>query len=230
MSQYQLVAAIAQIPVTKLLKNVPSGLQATGQYEWDDYAQSLKSIQNDDYTPLCKMFYELFCASNYPDREDMRLDIEWNQIDVPKESEVTQMCSQTAQYIAHLLNTGLIDIAEGRAMLRKTNLPVFQTIPTEIPDILKKIEEAKDPSAQQSGMPGMPGMGVGDMGGGMNGQEQSVEQPQQPELPTDVQKNDDVFKNVMREFLKENGQQVPEQSEEGQKWKQEEGQQAPQQM
>lgn len=208
MSQYQLVAAIAQIPVTKLLKNVPSGLQATGQYEWDDYAQSLKSIQNDDYTPLCKMFYELYCASNYPEKDDMRLDIEWNPIDVPKESEVAQMSSQTAQYIAHLLNTGLIDIAEGRAMLRKTNLPVFQTIPTEIPEILKKIEEAKDPSAQQGGMPGMSGMPEGGMDGGMmGGQDQNAQQ--QPELPPDVKQNDEIFKNAMRNFLKESGQQTP---------------------
>ncbi|MBO6031814.1 MAG: DUF1073 domain-containing protein [Prevotella sp.] len=207
MSQYQLVAAIAQIPVTKLLKNVPSGLQATGQYEWDDYAQSLKAIQNNDYTPLCKMFYELYCASNYPDKNDIRLDIEWNPIDVPKESEVAQMSSQTAQYVAHLINTGLIDIAEGRAMLRKTNLPAFQTIPTDIPEILKKIEEAKDPSAQQGGgMPGMPGM-EGMMGGANAGQ--GEEQPP-PELPPEVQKNDEVFKDVMRKFLKKTGQETPE--------------------
>lgn len=199
MSQYQLVAAIAQIPVTKLLKNVPSGLQATGQYEWDDYAQSLKSIQTNDYTPLCKMFYELYCASNYPDKDDMKLDIEWNPIDVPKESEVAQMSSQTAQYVAHLINTGVIDIAEARAMLRKTNLPAFQTIPTDIPEILKKIEEAKDPSQQQGGMPGMPGMG-GDMGGGMPGQ--GGEQPP-PEIPPEVKQNDEVFKSVMKNFLKE---------------------------
>ena len=206
MSQYQLVAAIAQIPVTKLLKNVPSGLQATGQYEWDDYAQSLKAIQNNDYTPLCKMFYELYCASNYPDKDDMKLDIEWNPIDVPKESEVAQMSSQTAQYVAHLINTGLIDIAEGRAMLRKTNLPAFQTIPTDIPEILTKIEEAKDPSAQQGGMPGMPGGMEGGMGGGIPGQ--GGEQPP-PELPPEVQKNDESFKSVMRDFLKKTGQEVP---------------------
>ena len=206
MSQYQLVAAIAQIPVTKLLKNVPSGLQATGQYEWDDYAQSLKAIQNNDYTPLCKMFYELYCASNYPDKDDMKLDIEWNPIDVPKESEVAQMSSQTAQYVAHLINTGLIDIAEGRAMLRKTNLPAFQTIPTDIPEILTKIEEAKDPSAQQGGMPGMPGGMGGGMGGGIPGQ--GGEQPP-PELPPEVQKNDEIFKSVMRDFLKKSGQEVP---------------------
>ena len=201
MSQYQLVAAIAQIPVTKLLKNVPSGLQATGQYEWDDYAQSLKAIQNNDYTPLCKMFYELYCASNYPG-EDIKLDIEWNPIDVPKESEVAQMSSQTAQFVAHLINTGLIDIAEGRAMLRKTNIPAFQSIPTDIPEILTKIEDAKDPSKQQGGMPGMPGMDGG-MGGGMPGM--GGEQPP-PELPPDVQKNDETFKDVMRKFLKESGQ------------------------
>lgn len=207
MSQYQLVAAIAQIPVTKLLKNVPSGLQATGQYEWDDYAQSLKAIQANDYTPLCKMFYELFCASNYPDKDDIRLDIEWNPIDVPKESEVAQMSSQTAQYVSHMINTGLIDIAEGRAILRKTNIPAFQTIPTDIPEILKKIEEAKDPSAQQGGgMPGMPGMDGG-MGGVVPGQ--GGEQPQ-PELPPDVKKNDEVFKSVMRDYLKKTGQEVSE--------------------
>lgn len=216
MSQYQLVAAIAQIPVTKLLKNVPSGLQATGEYEWDDYAQSLKAIQNNDYTPLCKMFYELYVASNYPDEKDLRLDIEWNPIDVPKESEVAQMSSQTAQYVSQLINTGVIDIAEARAMLRKTNLPIFQEIPTDIPEILKKIEDAKDPDKQGGGIGGgMPGMG-GDMGGGMPGMEgggmpgQDPNAPQQPPpLPPEIKKNDEIFKNVMTKYLKDTGQDNP---------------------
>lgn len=197
MSQYQLVAAIAQIPVTKLLKNVPSGLQATGQYEWDDYAQSLKAIQQNDYTPLCKMFYDLYCASNYPDREDIKLDIDWNPIDVPTEKEVSQMCSQSAQYVAHLINTGLIDVAEGREMLRKTNYPPFQTIPIDIPEILKKIEDAKDPAAQQ-----------GAMGGGMGMPGQDPNAPQQAqELPPDVQQNDQIFKDAMRKFLAKPGEE-----------------------
>ena len=213
MSQYQLVAAIAQIPVTKLLKNVPSGLQATGQYEWDDYAQPLKAIQNNDYTPLCKMFYELYCASNYPD-EDLALDIEWNPIDVPKESEIAQMASQTAQYVSHLINTGVIDIAEARAMLRKTNLPAFQTIPTDIPEILTKIEQAKDPAQQggMGGMGGMPGDPNAPMGGGMMPGQDPNAQPQQ-EVPPEVQKNDEVFKDVMRQFLVSNG--APQQQEQG---------------
>lgn len=195
MSQYQLVAAIAQIPVTKLLKNVPTGLQATGQYEWDDYAQSLKTIQTNDYTPLCKMFFELYVASNYPNRKDLRLDIEWNPIDVPKESEVAQMTSQAAQTVAHLLNTGIIDVAEARAMLRKTNLPMFQTVPTEVPDLLKKIEDAKDPS---NAMGGGGGLGA-PMGGDAPPQEPEQQAP--AELPPEVKKNDEVFKSVMKQFL-----------------------------
>jgi hypothetical protein len=208
MSQYQLVSAIAQIPVTKLLKNVPSGLQATGQYEWDDYAQSLKAIQTNDYSPLCRMFYELYVASNYPDKKDLRLDIEWNPIDVPKESEVTQMCSQTAQYVSHLLNTGVIDVAEARGMLRKTNLSVFQNLATDIPELLKKIEKGKDPeNQQQQGMGGPPKQGS--MPPNM------PPAPMPEELPPEVQANDKVFKEVLSNYLKETGNELEKSSSEG---------------
>lgn len=196
MSQYQLVAAIAQIPVTKLLKNVPSGLQATGQYEWDDYAQSLRAIQQKDYTPLVNMFFELYCASNYPEKKDILLDIEWNPIDIPKETEIAQMCTQTVQYVAQLINTGLIDVSEGRKMLRKSNLPVFQMLSAEVPDILKKIEQAKDPTAQQQmGGMGMPGM-EGGMGEGTGEVEGAPEQ-----ISPDVQRNDQIFKNAIKRYL-----------------------------
>ena len=85
--EYQLVAGIAQIPVTKLFKNVPTGLQSTGDYEWDDYAQTLMDIQTHDYTPLLRKHFELYLASFYSERKDLKLDIEWNPIDVPKEKE-----------------------------------------------------------------------------------------------------------------------------------------------
>ena len=129
-------------------------------------------------------------------------------IDVPKESEIAQMSSQTAQYVAHLINTGVIDIAEARSILRKSNLPAFKTLPTAIPEILKKIEDAKDPEKQQGGMPGMPGMG-GEMGGGMQGQGSDSQQPQ--ELPPEVKANDEIFKNAMRDYLAKTGQDAPQQ-------------------
>jgi len=198
MAQYQLVSAIAQIPVTKLMKNVPTGLQSTGDYEWDDYAQSLRAIQDKDYTPLCRMFFELYCASYYPQHNDMRLEIEWNPIDMPKEKELAQMSSQSAQYISHLVQTHVVDVAEARSMLRKTGYPTFQTIPTAIPDILTKIEEANDPSKQQGGM-GMPMPGGGPGGGGGPQGGQNL----QPVTDPTVKKNDEIFKAAVKRVLGE---------------------------
>lgn len=210
MSQYQLVAAIAQIPVTKLLKNVPSGLQATGQYEWDDYAQSLKAIQTNDYTPLCRMFYELYVASNYPERSDISLDIEWNPIDVPKEAEVTQMSSQSSQFVSTLIGNGVITVAEARTMLRRTNLPSFQSLAPEVPELLKKLEDAKDPEKQAQmqqqmqgggGLGGMPGAAGNPQGEEQQGQEEEAIDPT-------IIENDKVFKNALRTVIGEKSENV----------------------
>lgn len=202
MAQYQLVAAIAQIPVTKLLKNVPSGLQATGEYEWNDYAQSLLEIQKNDYTPLLRKHYELYLQSEYPDRADLDVDIEWNPIDIPKEQEVAQMTSQSAQYVSSLCGNNIITVAEGRSMLRRTNLPAFQAITPEVPELLEKIEKGKDPAMQGGGggMPGMPGAG-GPQGGGEG---QGEEQPQQPD--PQVAQNDQIFKSALQKVMAEKQQ------------------------
>jgi len=201
MSQYQLVAAIAQIPVTKLLKNVPSGLQATGEYEWNDYAQALLDIQRNDYTPLLRKHYELYLKSEYPERSDLQVDIEWNPIDVPKEQEVTQMTSQSAQYVSSLMGNNVITVAEGRSMLRRTNLPAFQAITPEVPELLEKIEKGKDPAQQAAMQGGM--MGGGMQGAGGMGQQGMPEQQQQPD-PTTAQ-NDRIFKDALNKVMSAQG-------------------------
>lgn len=190
MVEYQLVAAIAQMPVTKLLKNVPTGLQSTGDYEWDDYAQSLHVIQERDYTPLCRKFYELYVASEYPDKTDIHLDIEWNPIDVPKEKELVQMASSTAQFVAHLQQTHMITVGEGRNILRKSGNPIFQSLATAIPDLLTKIEDANDPAQQQAG--------VGQMADGGQPGEQTPQISQEDEQ---IKKNDEIFKQALEKVL-----------------------------
>ena len=57
----------------------------------------------------------------------------------------------------------------------------------------------------------MPGEG---MPGGSEAQGQNPNEQQQPQLPPDVQKNDEVFKGVMKQFLaSEGGQSAPAQQE-----------------
>ena len=163
--QYQLVSAIAQIPVTKLFKNVPTGLQSTGEYEWNDYAQTIQAIQFKDYTPLLRKHFELYCASFYPERKDLKLDIEWNPIDMPKEKDQIQMASQLGQTVGSLCSQGILKIGEGRNMLRGSGNPLFQYVSPDVPDLLEKLEDQKDPEKAMELQQKMQGMGMpGQMG------------------------------------------------------------------
>lgn len=212
--QYQLVSGIAQIPVTKLFKNVPTGLQSTGEYEWDDYAQTLKDIQVQDYTPLLRKHFELYIASFYPERKDLKLDIEWNPIDIIKEKDQVQMASQLSQSIGSLCSQGVIEVREGRNMLRASSVPFFQYISPTVPDLLTRIEEMKDPAkaAELQQQQQMGGMGGGDpMGGGapMSGmpptaggapagvQGGPASQGQQQQIDPAVVENDKAFKEAL---------------------------------
>ena len=215
--QYQLVSAIAQIPVTKLFKNVPTGLQSTGEYEWDDYAQTIRDIQVRDYTPLLRKHFELYCASFYPERKDLKLDIEWKPIDVPKEKEQVQMASQLSNSIGSLCSQGIIEVREARNMLRSTSNPMFQYISAKVPELLEKIEEQKDPEKAMEmqmkmqqmqqmqqmppggGMPPMPGMP--DMGDGAQySQEQGGgEQQQDPS----IKENEHLFQEALSSVVGE---------------------------
>ena len=52
MTQYQIVAAAANIPATKLLGTTPKGFNSSGDYEQDSYHEELESIQTDHLEPL----------------------------------------------------------------------------------------------------------------------------------------------------------------------------------
>ena len=216
--QYQLVSAIAQIPVTKLFKNVPTGLQSTGEYEWDDYAQTIRDIQVRDYTPLLRKHFEIYCASFYPERKDLKLDVEWNPIDVPKEKEQIQMSSQAGQTVGSLCSQGVIEVREARNMLRSLSNPMFQYIMPQVPEILKKIEQQKDPEKalelqqKMGGMGGgMPGGPMGGMAGappmGAPGMAEAAEATQQTsqsdEQAQAIKAEDDAFKEALTNIFGE---------------------------
>lgn len=200
--QYQYAAAIAGIPVTKLLKNVPSGLQATGQYEQDEYEQTLNDIRDQYFKPLLNMHYDLFIRSNYPEREDLKVDIVFNPIQQPKATEVQQIASQRASMCASLLQQGAITVTECRSILKSGESPLFANLSIDTPDLLLKIEKMKDPEEIQKmqmqqqtiGMPGgMPGAAA--PGGQDPQQEQQFEQ------------NKTVFQDALKEVLGDDGAQ-----------------------
>lgn len=115
MSQYQLVAAIAQMPATKLLKAQPTGMNATGEYDFKDYVQSLETIQDNDMKPIINLHNKLLALSS---GEKYDFITTFNPIDVPTKTEMAQVNSSKAQVLSGLVSSGIISQDEARDVLR----------------------------------------------------------------------------------------------------------------
>lgn len=164
MTQYQLVASIAQMPATKLLMVTPTGFQSTGEHEWKNYAQKLLDIQNNEYTPLLDMHYELLLKSLYPDRDDLSVRVVFNPIDIPTKDQNATIEAREAQTASTLINAGVITPDEARTRMRTDEQGMYGFLDPELPESLRKQQEAKLAQATGAGAPGMPGMPPG--GGG----------------------------------------------------------------
>ena len=132
MTQFQLVAAIAEMPVTKLMKTQLKGLANSGDYEMKDYAQTLVEIQENDFNAILLRHYQLLSVSEKG--KDLNLDIVWNPIDTPTEIEMAQIESQQAQTDATLVGAGILGADEVRTMLRANEDSRFRNIEAEMPE------------------------------------------------------------------------------------------------
>jgi phage-related protein (TIGR01555 family) len=97
MTQYQLVAAIARTPATKLLGTSPKGFNATGEHESDSYDQELVSIQTGDMTPLLDRHHLLLCRSEFSEYPGLAVRVEWNPVRALKPSEKADLNLKDAQ-------------------------------------------------------------------------------------------------------------------------------------
>ncbi|MEE1227294.1 MAG: DUF1073 domain-containing protein [Bacteroidales bacterium] len=149
MTQFQLVAAIGEMPVTKLMKTQLKGLANTGDYEQKDYAQSLIAIQENDFNYILDFHYELLSLSEYG--KDLELNVIWNPIDTPTELEMAQIENQQAQTDATYVSAGVLSQEEVHDMLRQNEDSRFRNLSEETPQtesFLDENGEIKDDAAE----------------------------------------------------------------------------------
>ena len=142
MTQYQLVASIAQMPATKLLKVTPTGFQSTGEYEWKDWAQSLIDIQEMEFTPLLERHFQLLTRKR---GEPVAVTINWNAVDAPTGKEKAEIQSVKCSSYSQLVSAGIVTPDEVRDILRNDNDGEFTALPLESPkkdaDIMARLAE-----------------------------------------------------------------------------------------
>ena len=130
MTQYQLVAAAACVPATKLLETQPKGFNSTGDYEDDQYKLTLVEIQKADYIPLLDFHYALLSKSKYGVERDYT--ITFKEIDTPTELERAQINNTIAQTASAYVQAGVISPDEVRDNLIKDPNSGFNDITGEL--------------------------------------------------------------------------------------------------
>lgn len=153
MTQYQLVASIAGMPATKLLKTTPKGFNATGEFEDKDYKQALVEIQENDYIPIITRHNELYTKSVYG--RVIPLDVKFNPIDTPTEKEVAEIAQIKSQTAANHINAGITTADEERDILRNEDGSAYSALPEEIqePDIDLNFDEEDKENGNEKANP-----------------------------------------------------------------------------
>lgn len=151
MTQFQLVAAIAEMPCTKLMKTQLKGLANSGDYEMRDYNQTLVEIQENVYNRILERHYQMLSMSEYG--KDLGIQIVWNPIDTPTEHELAEIEQIQANTDSIYIGAGVIDAEEVRESLRNNEDSRFHNLSEELPepdmDLMGGEEDPQQEDAQR---------------------------------------------------------------------------------
>lgn len=132
MTQYQLVAAGANMPVTKLLGTTPKGFNATGEYDEKSYHEDLESMQENDLSPFLERHYLLLGRSALGDKRSF--DVNWNPTDIPTTKEEAEIEEVKSRRDANLVNAGALDGLDIRTRLANDKDSDYHGIAEIVPD------------------------------------------------------------------------------------------------
>jgi len=102
------VAGAAEMPVTKLFKRSPAGMNATGESDMQDYYDSIEEKQESDLRPVLDKLLPIMCMSELGAvPED--LEYEFNPCRRPTEEERKNLAKNIATAVVSVFNVGIIN-------------------------------------------------------------------------------------------------------------------------
>lgn len=135
MDQYQLVAAGAGVPSTKLLGTQPRGFNSNGDYETESYHEDLESSQTHDLQPLLERHHAISMRSDVAPKlgiKPINITVQWNKLDVPTALELAQTNLAKAQTDVALEQVGAIDYIDSRNRLINDEESGYTGIPEAV--------------------------------------------------------------------------------------------------
>lgn len=135
MTGYQIVAAAANVPATKLLGTTPKGFNSTGEYEESNYHEELESIQTHDLTPLVERHHVCVMRSIVGPANGNTItptSVVWNKLDAPTAKEAAEVQKIEADRDVALVNAGAISGDDVRERIAKDRDSGYHGIPLAV--------------------------------------------------------------------------------------------------
>lgn len=136
MTQYQIVAAAAEVPATKLLGTSPKGFGAAGDYEIESYHELLESIQEHDLSPMVNRHHALLIKSEVMQKFGIpffHTEAMWKPVDTPTAKEAAEINALKATRDNTLVQAGAIDGTDIRLRIISDPDSEYTGIPEIVP-------------------------------------------------------------------------------------------------
>jgi len=128
MNQYQLVAAIAKTPATKILGTSPKGFNATGEFETVSYHEELESLHEHTFDPMLERHYLLTMKSM---GHEVQVSIVWNPVDSISTQVRAELNAKKAAAHEIYVNVGAVSPDEVRQTLRDDSTSGYNRLSDE---------------------------------------------------------------------------------------------------
>lgn len=143
-SQYQLVAAAAGYPVTKLMRTTPTGLSSTGEHEIRQYHEELQAIQTNDFSRIINRHFECLMRSAICPEfqcDPFELHHEWLPLSDITEEQRANIASVRATTAKSYWDIGAVDAYDVRDNLIRDRFSGYTGMESvERPDPLEDLE------------------------------------------------------------------------------------------
>lgn len=106
MTQFQVVAGILNVPISKLMGTPMKGFSG-GEKEADDYIEELENIQSYDMEQMLDRHYQALLKSEF--EEDYEFEIVWNSLKVLSEADKATIRQSDSVTDTNYLNAGVVN-------------------------------------------------------------------------------------------------------------------------
>ena len=148
------ISGAAQIPATKLFGRSPSGMNATGESDLQNYYEMKAQEQESKLRPILNKILPVLCMSVFGAVPD-DLDFDFDPVSEPSDQERSDLAKSGTENVVAALNAGLVSKRTALKELKQQSerTGVWTNITDQ--DIMNASDEIEE-EGEMGGMPGIP--------------------------------------------------------------------------